>query len=27
MTDHERRVLQSFADDLSEEIQHRATGK
>ena len=27
MTDHERRVLESFADDLSEEIQHRATGK
>ena len=27
MTDHERRVLESFADDLSEEIQHRATEK
>jgi GAF domain-containing protein len=27
MTDHERRVLESFADDLSEEIQQRATGK
>jgi hypothetical protein len=27
MTDHERRVLESFAEDLSEEIQRRATGK
>jgi methylmalonyl-CoA mutase cobalamin-binding subunit len=27
MTDHERRVLESFAEDLSEEIQQRATDK
>jgi len=27
MTDHERRVLESFANDLSEEIQQRATEK